>query len=160
MKTDYKIKPLFPLMFRIPGITLFISGIIFICSFNKTSILGVVILLVSIPIIFTKTGILLDFNKNQIKNYIGLFNIKIGKWQLVDNYPFITLLHLNLTSRGESISGLNFTDKYKVYRISLLSENHREKLKIIDFSELNKATIEAEKIAESFNLKFVKYSPK
>ncbi|OBQ50303.1 hypothetical protein JJL45_11830 [Tamlana sp. s12] len=156
---DYKLKPLIPLMFRIPGVAILLCGLFFIGTFSHVSILGIFLTLTSIPIVFTKNGILMDSNKKRIKNYIGLFKLKAGRWKAIDNYPFVTLLHLNLVSRGESNSGLNFYDKQKVYRICLLNENHREKVKIVDFTDLDKAIIEVNKIAKSFDIRFTKYSP-
>lgn len=133
MTKNYKSEYFFPLMLRIPAITLMICGLFLIFTFSSKSQLGLIITLLALPFVFTRRGTLLDFNNYNLKYYIGLLNLKIGKWIKINSYPYITILHLNLVASGESVSGLVFSDRIKVYRICLLNENHQEKLKIIDF---------------------------
>lgn len=160
MTKNYKSEYFFPLMLRIPAITLMICGLFLIFTFSSKSRLGLIITLLALPFVFTRRGTLLDFSNYNLKYYIGLLNLKIGKWIKIKSYPYITILHLNLVASGESASGLVFSDRTKVYRICLLNENHREKLKIIDFKDIEVAKLEAEKLAHNLGCKLVSYSPK
>ncbi|WP_111710234.1 hypothetical protein [Lutibacter citreus] len=164
MIIDYKLEKIFPLMFLIIGITLILAGIFLtgmnlLISTNSTSFIGILTLLIGVIIVFMRKGTLFDFDKKRIKHYVGLFFIKIGKWDTTENYSFISVLHLNQKSIGYSRTGVQFSEKNKIFRIYLLNRTHREKLKITDFNDLKNADLEANKIARIMNIEFVKYNP-
>ncbi|MCR8667695.1 hypothetical protein NO995_08375 [Aestuariibaculum sp. M13] len=159
MIIDYKREKVFPLMFLIIGITLLISGILLIVNFDKKAIAGLSFLVIGLIIVFTRKGTLIDFEKKKTKHYVGLFLIKIGNWKTLENYSYVTLLHLNLKSHGYSRTGVQFSEKNKVFRVCLLDKTHREKIKIKDFKNIESANLEAKKIAKKMNYDFVKYNP-
>lgn len=159
MKIDYKQNRVFPLMFVMIGATLCLCGLILLSSFNSNAIVGLVLLAIGVIIVFTRKGAIIDFRERKIKYYIGLFFIRIGNWKTIESYSFISILHLNQQSSGYSRTGIKFTEKTKVYRIYLLNNSHREKLKINDFKDLEIATLEANKIAKKLNFEFVIYNP-
>jgi hypothetical protein len=67
MKIDYKGDRVFPLMFVIIGITLLISGIILLVTFDPRVKIGITILLIGIIIVFSRKGTMVDFNDRKIK---------------------------------------------------------------------------------------------
>jgi hypothetical protein len=158
MKIDYKLNRIFPLMFIIIGITLIICGFI-LWIFDSRMKIGLTILLIGLIIVFTRKGTIVDFNQRRIKYYIGLFFIKIGNWKTIEDYTFISLLKINQKSYGYSRTGVQFSERKKIYRICLLNKTHRNRLKITDFKDENNAYLEAQRIAENLRLEFVNYSP-
>lgn len=165
MKNNYSGERVFPLMFIIIGVTIFLSGIVYLYQINRLQILnsnnifGFALLLVGFIIVFTRKGILIDYNNRRIKYYIQILFFKIGKWENILNYSFITVLSINQKSYGYSRTGVQFTERKKINRICLLNENHRNKLKIADFKDLKDAILEAEAIAKNLNLEFTNYRP-
>lgn len=160
MKSDYKGDKVFPLMFIIIGITLLICGIILLGTFDSRVKIGIAILLIGILIVFARKGTIVDFNERKIKHYVGIFFIKIGNWKTLKNYSFITVLNINQKSYGYSRTGVQFTERKKINRICLLNKNHRKRLKIADYKDLNNAVLEAKKIGVNLNFEFVNYNPK
>ncbi|MDN3724890.1 hypothetical protein QRD02_10885 [Aequorivita sp. SDUM287046] len=159
MKTDYKRERVFPLMFIIIGITLIIFGLILLGTFDSRIKLGLTILLIGIVIVFTRKGTIVDFNERKIKNYVGIFFVKIGNWQTIEDYTFISLLSINRTSYGYSRTGVQFSERKKIHRISLLNKTQRSQLLITDFKDKNNAILEAQLLAEKLKVEFVNYSP-
>jgi hypothetical protein len=159
MKIDYKLDKIFPLMFVIMGITLIIGGLVLLGTFDARMKIGITILSIGIIIVFARKGTIVDFNQRKIKHYVGLFFIKIGQWKTIEDYTFISLLKINQKSYGYSRTGVQFSEKKKVYRICLLNNSHRNRLKITDFKEENNANLEAQRIAKILKLEFVNYSP-
>jgi len=73
MKTDYTLEYMFPLMFRIIGVTLTISGVILIITFPYRIIGGISLFIVGLTLVFSRRGVILDFENKKIKEYAGLF---------------------------------------------------------------------------------------
>src|SRR5690606_2395801 len=122
MNIDYKLNRVFPLMFQIIGITLSICGLILLGFFNSNAKVAFVILIIGIIIVFTRKGTIIDFNEKKIKKYLGLFFIKIGSWKTIENYSYISILHLNQRSYGYSRTGVQFSERKKIYRVSILND--------------------------------------
>ena len=146
-------------MFIIIGITLIISGLILIGTFDSRIKLGITILLIGIVIVFTRKGTIVDFNERKIKHYVGIFFIKLGKWKTIEDYTFISLLRIKRTSYGYSRTMVQSSERKIIHRICLLNKNHRSQLLITDFKDENNGFLEAEQIAKNLKLEFVKYSP-
>ena len=160
MKINYKGDKVFPLMFIIIGITLFICAILLIATFDSRAIIGILLLFIGLIIVFTRKGMILDFKKRKIKRYFGVFFFKIGIWKTISDYSSITVLHVNEQSYGYSRTGVQFGERLKTYRICLLNENHRNRLTITDYKEESIALSEARIIAEKLNLELVSFNPK
>ncbi|PQJ16664.1 hypothetical protein BST99_13890 [Aureicoccus marinus] len=110
--------------------------------------------------VFLRRGVILDFENKKIKEYIGLFFIKLGKWNNLNEYPYVSVLVENLKSTGFSATGLEFTERRKVYRIYFMNESHRKRLRIMDFKLFESATSEAKRIANKMQLEYTEYNPK
>ena len=120
---------------------------------------GISLIVIGVLLVFTERGVTIDFNEKKVKYYIGLFLIKIGKWKPIDKYQYVSLLHFNQTSAFYSLTGLGSSEREKVYRVCLLNKTHRDRLKIVDCDNKEKAMIEAENIAKNLKFDFVTYSP-
>lgn len=160
MKSDYKGESVFPLMFIIIGITLLLCGIILLGTFDSRANVGIIVLFLGILVVFTRKGTIVDFKNQRIKHYIAILFLKFGKWKTLHEYSYVLLLRLNQKSYGYSHTGVQFTERKKVYRICLLNKNHRKRLNITDFKDKNKALSEAQGIAQNLKFEFVDYNPK
>ncbi|WP_127141835.1 hypothetical protein [Flagellimonas marinaquae] len=160
MKTDYKLEYLFPLMFRIIGVTLTISGVLLLVTFPYRIVGGISLFIIGLTMAFTRKGVILEYENKKIKEYIGLFFIKLGKWKSISTYTDVSVLMMNIKSTGFSRTGLEFTERSKVYRIYFMDENHRERLRVKDFEKMEIAISNAKVIAKKMEKTFAKYNPK
>ena len=65
LKTDYKLEYIFPLIFRIIGVTLTISGVLLLITFPYRIIGGIVLFLIGFILIFFQKGVILDFEEKK-----------------------------------------------------------------------------------------------
>lgn len=79
--------------------------------------MGMVYLAISLFLIFFKTGVIIDAKALKIKQYVGLFLIKKGKWERIEHVSSIQLTKTKETQTMSvlSISRLETTDTYKLY---------------------------------------------
>ena len=160
MKTDYKLESVSPLMFRIVGVTLTISGVLLLVTFPYRILGGITLMLIGLTMVFARRGVILDFENNKIKEYVGLFFIKIGRWNSLTEFPYVSVLIKNLKNTGFSRTGVEFSERTKVYRICLLNKSHRQRIRIKDFNKMESAISNAKTIAEDMGMELVDYNPK
>lgn len=99
---------------------------------------GVLFFLFSLLLLFIKTGIIIDANNKSLKKYIGIFSLKLGKWEDVS-----TLINLKIikTKASQSMNVLSITrietiDLYKLImilpakKIELISGKKEDIIKI------------------------------
>ena len=139
--------------------TLTLSGVVLLVSPPFLLIGGVTLILIGSALVFLRRGVILDFENKKIKEYIGLFLIKLGKWNNLNEYPYVSVLVENLKSTGFSTTGVEFTERKKVYRIYFMNESHRKRLRIMDFKLFESATSEAKRIAHKMQLEYTEYNP-
>ena len=147
-------------MFRIIGVTLTISGILLLITFPYRIIGGIALSLIGLTFYFSRKGVILDFQNKKIKEYFGILFIKLGKWIDLGKYPNVSVLMINIKSTGFSRTGLEFTQRNKVYRICFMDKSHRQRLRIKDFKKMESALSSAKVIAESMDMEYVDYNPK
>ena len=140
-------------MFRIIGMTLTLTGLVLLVAQPFRIIGGITITLIGLALVFLRRGVILDFENKKFKEYIGLFRIKLGKWNNLIEYPYVSVLVLNLKSTGFSVTGLEFTERRKIYRVCFMNESHRKRLRIMDFKLSESATSEAQRIANKMQIK-------
>ncbi len=155
MKNNYKGDRIFPLMFIIIGSVLIISGITLMGFFSSRVLSGIVILLIGTLIVFTREGVVIDYRNQRIKQYVEVFFFKIGKWKNIEDYAIVTLLKINQTSHGYSITGIQFTERKKINRICIINKKNGSQLKIADYKNEKIARLEAEGIAENLKIEFL-----
>lgn len=147
-------------MFRIIGVTLTISGVLLLVTFPYRIVGGISLFIIGLAMVFSRKGVILDFENKKIKEYSGLFFIKLGKWNNLVSYPDVSVLMMNIKSTGFSRTGLEFTETNKVYRIYFMDEYHRKRLRIKDFNKMEIAISNAKVIAEKMEMEFAEYNPK
>jgi len=84
----------------------------------------------------------------------------LGKWNSIVSYPDVSVLMMNIKSTGFSRTGLEFTERNKVYHIYFMDDSHRQRLRIMDFKKMESAISEAKVIAEKMEMEFAEYNPK
>jgi hypothetical protein len=88
--------------------------------------LGVVFVLASAFVIFTLSGVEIDTETGLVKQYNKIFGlIKTGKWQSLDAFIGVTLIHMKKIYRIASRANLTTSTTEKDYRIFLVNKNRR-----------------------------------
>jgi hypothetical protein len=113
MKLDYKTDRL-PLNFITLGYMLLAIGIWRIIAMDWK---GIIFLLLSIFLIFFKSGIVIDTDKKLLRKYNGLFFIKKGEWENINQ---LTSLQIMESKESQTMSVLSISrtatnDIYKLY---------------------------------------------
>ena len=140
--------------------TLTLSGVVLLVSPPFLLIGGVTLILIGLALVFLRRGVILDFENKKIKEYIGLFLIKLGKWNNLNEYPYVSVLVENLKSTGFSATGVEFTERRKIYGVYFMNDSHRKRLRIMDFKLIENATAEAKRIANKMQIEYTEYNPK
>ena len=107
---------------------------------TKNTAAGLILILISSFFIFSTYGIQIDPNKKMFRSYVNLSGINLGKWQSLQQYPYITILAKNITKTTYFRSVLSTSDTQKFYDICLLNKTHQ-----IKFTIKRLKTIEAAK---------------
>ena len=80
---------------------------------------GVVALLVGAALFFAVKGIQIDFEKKLHREFIGLLNFKIGKWEKLPFIDYVTVFIENYAQRGSVVS-IDSMHKYSKVKVSLI----------------------------------------
>ena len=96
-------------------------------DFSLRSFLGGgITILASAFVIFTSEHVIIDTEKNQVKQYYKLFGfLKNGKWKNLDLYRGVTLIPMRKVSGMSSMSNRTTSLTEKDYRIFLVNANKR-----------------------------------
>lgn len=81
--------------------------------------MGIVYLAISLFLLFFRTAVIIDAQALKIKQYVGLFLIKNGKWERIEHVSSIQLTKTKETQTMSvlSISRIETTDTYILYII-------------------------------------------
>ena len=85
---SHRIEPIFPFQFVFLGYIGILAGIYLLYVLN---IWGLLLLLASLFVSFSHSGIQLDFAKNSYKEYLGLIFLKFGKWKTLPDIQYVTV---------------------------------------------------------------------
>lgn len=122
---------------------------------------GILMMFISGFICFTMEGLQVDFEKETIRTYVTYYGFKVGKWESLSDYPYISILsgrkRKTLNSRSGAVSS-DSIDKY--YNVYLLGKNHRKKFLIIAHESMKEAQSSLDEYSKRLNKKEVKYEPK
>lgn len=151
-KTDYVFAP----MARFLGYIIAVIGVFGVFSIGLKSLF---FFLVGLGISFTRFGVLIDTEHKRLKEYTRVFWVKFGKWELLDDYPFITVLEIRESVAMFSNANVKHTHKNLMFKITLLTENHYEKILLKSMKDRDLAHHQAKEIAANINVEKVIYSP-
>lgn len=113
---NHKVEPIFPFQFVFLGYVGILAGIYLLYELN---IWGLLLLLGSLFVSFSHSGIQIEFAKNTYKEYLGLIIFKFGKWKTLPDIQYVTVFndHYVQEMHVASISG---TQTIKDVKINLV----------------------------------------
>ena len=94
--------------------------------FNREP-LSLITLPIAIPFLFTRTGILIDCDKKQIKKYTGLFAIKQGKWESIATIQSLQIIRVQQTT-GMAVLSIAHNESNVIYKIRAIMPNENIEL--------------------------------
>jgi hypothetical protein len=153
----------FQLPGRVVGVALSVVGFFMIISFYTVPMfIGLALLLFGLYMVTGAEGIDINYSNKVFKEYNKILGVKLGKWQSLNPYPFITVMSANKSNKASDITGLNSTVvTEKALGIYFLSNSHRKKILLKrTFPTMEKAKNEAEKIASLTDKELMKYNPR
>ncbi len=155
---NYKTNYVFPSISRYLGYLLSFVGIIAIFNVGIHMIL---LCFFGLGLSFTRSGVLIDKENLKIKEYLEIFWFKKGSWKSIELYPYLTILEITeKSSMYGARSNVEHISRKKVFRVTLLNNNHREKTLLKQFNDKEKAHKEGEKIAADLKIDKVIYDPR
>ncbi len=154
---DNRLNKYFPKAFVYIGYALIGYGLLYL--FIKI-LIGLGLIIIGIYLSFSFNGIQIDSKKKKFKKYSSFFGWKKGIWESYNDYPYLTMLEITEKETGYSRGQVEFTSKYKVYRVCLLNNSHREKIILKNFKNKELASKSAKEFANKLNVKLTVYSPK
>lgn len=114
MKLDYKTDRL-PLNFITLGYMLSAIGVWRIIVFDWK---GIFFLLLSIFLIFFKSGIIIDTDKKLLRKYNGIFFIKKGEWENINQLTGLQIIE-SKESQTMSVLSISRTATINIYKLYL-----------------------------------------
>lgn len=110
---------------KLPTNFVILGAFLFIISIWRMILLdwaGIVILLFSIPLLFTRSGLLIDPEKLKLRKYIGLFFIRTGKWESISGIKHLRIIRVQQT-RGMAVLSIARNETNVVYKLILVMPN-------------------------------------
>jgi len=122
-------------------------------------IAGFIFLILGLNIAFATSGIQIDPNKRLLRSYYGLFGLRFGKWESLDDYKYLSVLQTRESTSTYSRSNRDITVTDLWFDICLLNENHRVKLIVKRLKSIEEAIKEIKVLSEAMGFRVVKYNP-
>ena len=144
----------FPLPFRFIGFGFLIAGTASILGW-----LGAPLLLIGLTLVIARSGVQLDQESQQYREYFDLFGWKNGTWKPLDVYRYVSILGTTVNQTMYSASNRSNTVSERVLKVCLLTANHRGKLVVKYVKEADEAKETADALAQDLHLPRVKYDP-
>ncbi|PKQ62016.1 hypothetical protein BZG02_13835 [Labilibaculum filiforme] len=113
-----------PPNFFMLGVILLLIGILAIIMSEYT---GIVAIPFAIPLLFIRTGILIDTKGKRIKKYIGLFAYKTGKWESIAQVHHLRIIRVQ-QSASMAVLSISRYDTNIVYKLILVLPNENIEL--------------------------------
>lgn len=110
---------------KLPTNFIILGAFLFIISIWRMILLdwaGILILLFSIPLLFIRSGLLIDPEKLKLRKYIGLFFIRTGKWESISGIKHLRIIRVQQT-RGMAVLSIARNETNVVYKLILVMPN-------------------------------------
>ena len=115
MKLDFKTDR-FPINFITLGYMLSAIGVWRIIVFDWK---GIFFLLLSIFLIFFKSGIIIDTDKKLLRKYNGIFFIKKGEWKIINQLTGLQIIK-SKESQTMSVLSISRTETNDIFKLYLI----------------------------------------
>ncbi len=113
-----------PLNFFMLGVILLLIGVL---AAIMSEFAGLAAIPLSIPLLFIRTGILVDTEKKRIKKYIGLFTYKTGKWESIATIKHLQIIRVRQTT-GMAVLSIARNETNIVYKLLAVLPNENIEL--------------------------------
>ncbi len=113
-----------PPNFFMLGVILLLIGIL---AAIMSEFSGLVAIPLSIPLLFIRTGILIDTENKRIKKYIGLFAYKSGKWESIASIKHLQIIRVQQTT-GMAVLSIARNETKVVYKLLAVTPNENIEL--------------------------------
>lgn len=120
MLLSYKTERL-PLNFFMLGISLFLIGIALIISEGYQ---GIPIIILSIPFLFTRSGLLIDAENKRFKKYTGLLGLRFGSWNDLSAATHLQIIQTRET-KGMAVLSIARNETNEVQKLLLMIGNDK-----------------------------------
>lgn len=142
-----------PPNFFILGILLVLIGILAVIM---SEFEGLIAILLSVPLLFIRTGILVDTEKKRIKKYIGLFSFKNGKWESISQIQHLRIIRVQ-QSASMAVLSISRIDTSIVYKLILVMPTENMEILSGDGRFISEV---ADEISTEMNLEVKDVTPK
>lgn len=120
MILSYKTERL-PLNFFMLGISLLLVGIALIISEGYQ---GIAAIILSIPFLFTHSGLLIDAENKRFKKYTGLLGLRLGSWCDLSRATHLQMIHTRET-KGMAVLSIARNETNVVQKLLLIMPHER-----------------------------------
>jgi hypothetical protein len=118
-------------------------------------LIGIALFLVGMLLSFTVSGIKIDPNKKRFKEYTRYYWIKMGTWNSLNDYPFITVITDHESSVAFSWKKDDESMDEAVYGIYLLNRDRSHKILITKYRDKDEAILKLPELADAIGLKVI-----
>lgn len=156
-----KLGMLFPPAARTSGVVFILIGFYLIIypliSEADSNIYGGFLpLLIGIFMISSTNGILLNTRTKSYKSYTNIFGFKQGSWKSTAPYPYITLLHQQVSTYAHSKSNRTAqTSSHLYYDIYLIDSSKRHEIHIYRTKNQEEATENLHHLSDLLDVEMV-----
>ena len=157
MQIQFDHGPSFPAPLRIGGGLFTLFGVI---GSVQGSIFAMALLLVGIYILSTRTGIIIDPENRQFREYTQYFGIKTGKWVEMMNYPDLAVLRTKYTSDMMTRGMTHVKDSDVYFEVYMLTPRHRKRVLVSKHEDIVGAQEKAKELSATCGLNYVKFQPR
>ena len=123
MILNYKTGKL-PLNFIFLGAFLLIIGVWRIIILDWV---GIIIVIISLLLLFLRTGIMIDTESRRLKKYVGFYTIKLGEWEDINLLKHLQIIKVKET-QGMNVLSINRTASKVVYKLILVFPNKKNEI--------------------------------
>lgn len=138
-----------------------LTGLAFIVLSNHflSFFIGLVILLASLYVLTTRSGIIIDSKLKMYKAYTSYFGIKRGVWKSMGKLTDIAILNIRMSSSLLSRGNARISALETVYKVYFLSKTHRTRVFVKSFVEAIAAEELMRDLSKDLGLQIAKYNP-
>jgi hypothetical protein len=122
-------------------------------------LIGLVLLAIGLFFSTSAYGIQIDVVESKFREYGSIIGIKYGKWQDLIQMPYLSIMSSRAGLRVYSRSNKSVSLASDQFNINLLSENHRKRVKVISFDNMDDAQIYGEELSGTLHTGIVKFNP-
>lgn len=123
MILNYKTGKL-PLNFIFLGAFLLIIGVWRIIILDWV---GIIIVIISLLLLFLRTGIMIDTKSRRLKKYVGFYTIKLGEWADINLLKHLQIIKVKET-QGMNVLSISRTASKVVYKLILVFPNKKNEI--------------------------------